>query len=242
MILQIENLNKALGGRSILKEISFSLERGDIFGYLGPNGAGKTTTIRLLLGLYKADSGRMLYGGHEMDARSRAEIGFMLEDDGLYAELSLIDNIKLYAGLYNLSFGAISGRVDELLEAFGLRDERNSKVTIFSKGMRKKAAFIRSLIHDPRLLNLDEPFDGLDPDMQAVMRDYLIKMAAERGKTIFLSSHNLYEVERLCQKIAIIRQGKILVNNSVENLKKRIAKKDISVEDIYFSVTAGELQ
>jgi len=237
MILKVENLNKSLGGRPILKDVSFSVEKGQIFGYLGPNGAGKTTTIRLLLGLYKADSGSIIIDGQKLDAKAKAKVGFMLEEDGLYSELTLVENMKLYAGLYNLAYQSVSQRVDELLSIFDLQDEKNSKVGIFSRGMRKKAAFIRALLHDPQLLLLDEPFDGLDPDMQAVMRAYFIKLAKEQNKSIFMSSHNLYEVERLCRKIAVIRKGQIQLCDTIEHLKARIDNKDVSVEDIYFSVT-----
>jgi len=236
-MLQIDHVSKSLGGRKILTDISFSVEPAMVFGFLGPNGAGKTTTIRLILGLLHPDEGQITFQGRPVDAAVRKTIGFVLEEDGLYSNLTLRDNLKFYARLYAVSYEAVEDYLNVLLEQFELSDALNTKVAVFSKGMRRKAAFIRAVVHRPQLLLLDEPFDGLDPEMQAVMRRWLQELAENEGMAIMMCSHNLYEIERLCRKIAIIRKGRIQLNDYVEHLKTQVSQQTISIEDIYFNQT-----
>ncbi len=241
-MLEINHMSKTLGGRKIIKDISFSVESSMIFGFLGPNGAGKTTTIRLILGLLHPDGGQITFKGQPVDAAARKNIGFVLEEDGLYSNLTLQDNLKFYARLYDISYDAVGDYLNGLLEEFELMDDLNTKVAVFSKGMRRKAAFIRALIHRPQLLLLDEPFDGLDPEMQAVMRHWLQRLSEKEGTAIMMSSHNLYEIERLCRKIAVIRKGQIQLNDYMEHLKAKVAEKAITIEDIYFNHSHGGIE
>lgn len=172
-ILRLEHVTKYLNGERVLSDVSFNVEAGSIFGYLGPNGAGKTTTIRILLGLYGNYTGTVTVAGEPLGEFDRSGIGFMLEDDGLYDHLTLIDNLKLYADIYRLDYRRVSERVDHLLTAFELRDVKGDRVRTFSHGMRQKAAFVRSILHGPRLLILDEPFNGMAPEMQHVLRELI---------------------------------------------------------------------
>lgn len=233
-MLILENISKSINGKQILRNISFSVEQGQIFGYLGPNGAGKTTTIRIILGLYEQFTGEIKFNSNSAIKNQKKNLGFMLEDDGLYGNLTLLENLKLYAGIYNLDFKKTEKIIDELLLKFNLSASKDKKVSTFSHGMKQKAAFIRSIIHEPKLLILDEPFNGLDPDMQGVLRDHLLSLLKEKGTTIFFSSHNLYEVDRLCDKIAIIKDGEIKLEEDLHHLKSQSKNEEYSLEKIYF--------
>lgn len=236
-MLELKKVSKTLNGKHILHNISFSVEEGQIFGYLGPNGAGKTTTIRIILGLFKHDSGTIKFFGEPLTHHSKYKIGFMLEADGLYNNLTLMENLKLYAQIYGLDFENVRPEIDRLLTKFDLSGEKKHKVFTFSKGMRQKLSFIRSIIHNPKLLILDEPFSGLDPDMQAGIREYLLYLSKEKNVTIFFSSHNLYEVDRICDMIAIIKKGEIKLADDISNLKSSSENNKPSLEEIYFRAT-----
>lgn len=236
-MLKLKNICKKLSGKNILSNISFEVDEGEIFGYLGPNGAGKTTTIRIILGLYKPDSGDLKIIDNSIDRKIKNKIGFMLETDGLYGELTLTENLKLYADIYNLDFRTIQNIIDDLLKKYDLIDMKQEKIAKFSKGMKQKLAFIRSIIHKPKLLILDEPFNSLDPDMQSIMREHLLQLSKKHNTTIFFSTHNLYEVERICDKIAIIKDGEIKLSENIKNIKSLDQYKNMSLEDIYFSIT-----
>jgi ABC-2 type transport system ATP-binding protein len=198
--------------------VSFTVEPGDIFGYLGPNGAGKTTTIRIILGLFYPDSGQLKVLGRDVsrEPEVKKNIGFVLEADGLYDNLTARENLAYYGEIYEVA--SITDRIDEVLEAVGLLDRANDRVGTFSKGMRQRLALARAVLHDPELLILDEPTAGLDPTGQMEVRELILDLA-HRGKTVFLSSHNLDEVERICNRIAIIHRGEIRTCGEVERLK-----------------------
>lgn len=209
-VVAFSGVRKSLAGREILRGISFAVEGGDIFGYLGPNGAGKTTTIRVLLGLLPPEAGVVELFGRPADREARARVGFVLENDGLVDGLSAAENLRLFARLY----GVRAPRIRELLERVGLGDRARERVGKFSRGMRQRLALARALLHEPELLVLDEPTAGLDPTGQMEVRD-LIRDLAAGGKTVFLSSHNLDEVERLCNRIALIHRGEIRLQGEV---------------------------
>ncbi|UCF04432.1 MAG: ABC transporter ATP-binding protein [bacterium] len=238
-MLVLENISKSLGRKRILSDISFEVREGSIFGYLGPNGAGKTTTIRIILGLFEQDRGSVMIAGLSPTVASRRRIGFLLEGDGLYNDLTVDENIALYAGMYGLDLESTRDKIDNLLELFELNHVRSQRLSTFSRGMKRKTAFVRSIIHEPRLLILDEPFNGLDPDMQGLMRESLLRLSREQDTTIFVSSHNLYEIDRICDRIAIIKDGVLKVNDATVDLKERYRREGMSLEDVYFSVTRG---
>ena len=216
--IRLEQVDKSLGQRQILKDVSFTVEPGDIFGYLGPNGAGKTTTIRIILGLFCPDSGQVKVLGRDVfsEPEVKRHIGFVLEADGLYDNLTARENLAYYGEIYRVN--NVESRIDETLEAVGLRERANDRVGKYSKGMRQRLALARAILHDPELLVLDEPTVNLDPSGQMEIRE-LITTFAEHGKTVFLSSHNLDEVERICNRIAIIYKGEIRLCDEVEKLK-----------------------
>jgi ABC-2 type transport system ATP-binding protein len=232
-MLVLENVSKSIGGKRILKNVSLTIDKGTIYGYLGPNGAGKTTTIRIILGLYEQFTGRVGLAGDPPTPLDKSEVGFMLEDDGLYGNMTLRENLRLFAEIYMTDIARTKQRIDDLLARYGLREVENDRVSTFSHGMRRKSAFVRAVMHGPKLLVLDEPFNGLDPEMQATLREHLRHLVEDRGTTVFFSSHNLYEVDRLCDKIAIIKDGEIKLEEYVDRLRSNADNGDYNLERAY---------
>jgi ABC-2 type transport system ATP-binding protein len=193
--------------------LSIEVESGTIFGFLGPNGSGKTTTIRLLLGLLRPTSGRAEVLGFDTQTqadRIREQCSALLEHSGLYERLTALDNLEFYARVWQLSSAERAARIRELLTHLELWDRRAEVVSGWSRGMKQKLALARALLHRPPLIFLDEPTAGLDPVSAAALRQDLASLAARDGATVFLTTHNLNEAERLCSRVAVIRAGKLL--------------------------------
>jgi ABC-2 type transport system ATP-binding protein len=226
--ITLENVSKKLGGRQILNKVSFTIETGDIFGYLGPNGAGKTTTIRILLGLMTPTSGKVSVLGKDISVdENRRKVGFVLETDGLYDQMTAQDNLSLYSKLYGIKQPA--ERIRDILNVVRLSDRAKDKVASYSKGMRQRLALARAMVHNPDILILDEPTAGVDPTGQVEVRQIMLDMAA-RGKTIFFSSHNLDEVQRICNRIALINRGVIQLYGETEKLQRQMSKSEVQIE------------
>ncbi len=231
-MIEIQNLTKTFNGKIVLKDISFKVKEGEIFGYLGPNGAGKTTTMRIILGLLNPTSGNAFVLGQNLgeNEKLRNKVGVLLENDGVYDKLSAYENLDYYAQLYGISDGVErKRRIGELLEFVGLSDRRNDKVGEFSKGMRRKLALARAIAHEPEVLFLDEPSSGLDPEAQIMVRELILQLSAEMGVTIFLNSHDLDEVQRICSKIAILQSGEIKTHDTVKNLRDKMGKPRVEI-------------
>ncbi len=230
--IEVQNLTKRFNGKMVLNDISFEVKEGEIFGYLGPNGAGKTTTMRIILGLLKPTTGKALVFGEELGRcdELRTKVGVLLEHDGLYNGLSAYDNLDYYAQLYGLSDGAERKRkIEELLDFVGLSDRKDDRVGKLSKGMRRKLGLARAIVHEPEVLFLDEPTSGLDPEAQIMVRGLILQLSAKRGVTIFLNSHDLDEVQRICMKIAILQNGEIKAYDTVENLRDKMGEPRIEI-------------
>lgn len=228
-MIEVQDLSKKFNGKTVLNGINFQVKEGEIFGYLGPNGAGKTTTMRIILGLLKPASGRALVFGKELGDNDdlRRRVGVLLENDGLYEHLSACENLSYYAQLYSVP--GMEGKVKNLLDFVGLSDRQNDRVGVFSKGMKRRLALARSMIHDPEVLFYDEPSAGLDPEAQKMVRDLILRLAREKGRTIFLNSHDLDEVQRVCSKIAILQRGEIEAYDTVENLMRKFSKPSVEI-------------
>jgi ABC-2 type transport system ATP-binding protein len=227
--IHIENVKKTLGGREVLTGISFAVETGDIFGYLGPNGAGKTTTIRILLGLLQANSGKLDILGQDIKlSDTRKKIGFALDPDGLYDNITARENLEFYARIYGIS--QTGERINTLLKSVDLEDRSGDRVSTYSKGMRQRLALARAMVHDPDVLILDEPTAGVDPSGQIEIRQILLDMAHKTGKTVFLSSHNLDEVQRICNRIALIDRGEIKLYGELDNLRQEMGKGGVVIK------------
>lgn len=225
-VVEVESLVKNFKKIRAVNGVEFKVEKGEIFGFLGPNGAGKTTTIRMLTGIIKPDSGKAVILGYDIQKeplKAKEHLGVVPETSNAYVDLSSRQNISLIADLYGVPKKEAENRADELLKEFGLYDRRDDKVKGFSKGMKQRLILAMALINDPQLLFLDEPTSGLDVQSSILIRQMLLKLH-EKGKTILLTTHNLEEANKLCERIAIINKGKIAAIDTPENLKKMIKK------------------
>jgi ABC-2 type transport system ATP-binding protein len=220
-VVQTESLTRDFPSVRALDHLSFSVPRGTLFGFLGPNGAGKTTTIRLLLGLLEPTSGQALVLGHNTiteGAAIRSKVGALLEHTGLYEQLTARENLDFFARVWQLSSKERSVRVQELLEEIGLWERRDEPVAKWSRGMRQRLALARTLLHKPSLVLLDEPTAGLDVVAAATVRQALRVMIEEEGVTVLLTTHNMHEAERLCDLIAVIRNGQLVTVDKPDKL------------------------
>jgi ABC-2 type transport system ATP-binding protein len=207
-----------------LDGLSLEVPAGIVYGFLGPNGAGKTTTINILLGLLEPSSGRAEVLGFDCASQGdqvRARVGALLEYTGLYAQMSAADNLEFYGRAWHMPAADRQVRAKELLSRLGYWDRRDEKVGNWSRGMRQKLAIARALFHRPRLLFLDEPTAGLDVMAANDVRDQLADLAAHEGVTIFLTTHNMAEAERLCRRVAVIRHGKVVAVGHPDELRQR---------------------
>lgn len=219
-IVEVKNLTKYFGKKKVLDDISFSLGEGQILGFIGPNGAGKTTTIKLILGLQKINSGTVNINGYDIkkdfeDAISR--VGAIVESPDLYMYLSGMDNLKLIANMYS---SITKERILEVVSLVGLENRINDKVSKYSLGMRQRLGIAASLIHNPNVLILDEPTNGLDPEGIKELRDLLKRLVKKEKVGVLISSHNLAELESFCTDVCLIKGGKIITSMSMEEIKK----------------------
>jgi ABC-2 type transport system ATP-binding protein len=221
------NLSKSFGNIHAVKNVNFAIHRGDVFGYLGNNGAGKTTTIRLILGLLRPHSGYSEILGHnsqELPREINRKVGVVLDTDGLYLQMSAEKNLQFYGQLYGLRCG-LTKKIKEVLKFVDLYDWRHESVDKFSRGMQRKLALARALIIEPEVLICDELTTGLDPTYQQNVRNLVLKLAKENATTIFFSSHNLAEVQAICNKIGIIHKGELIAFGPKEELMRNISLK-----------------
>lgn len=220
-ILETQSLTKRFDERTAVDRVSLQVARGDIFGFLGQNGAGKSTTIRMLLGLVKPTAGSVSVLGYEVPRqRERAlrRIGAIIDAPAFYDHLTGLENLRVFA---SLTGPASDARYREVIRWVHLSGRETDKVGVYSHGMRQRLGLAQALLPRPELLILDEPTDGLDPQGIREIRQLLVELAQQQGLTILLSSHLLHEVERICNRIAIIDQGKLLYQGSVQDLVRR---------------------
>jgi ABC-2 type transport system ATP-binding protein len=223
-IIHTEHLCRSFGTIKAVDGLSMDVPAGIVFGFLGPNGAGKTTTVHLLLGLLEPTEGKARV--ISFDTRSQADeirnrSGALLEFSGLYERMSAEDNLDLYGRIYRMTGPERKARIKELLTHLNLWDRRKEKVGNWSRGMKQKIAIARALLHRPPLVFLDEPTAGLDPVAAAALHADLTSLVANEGVTVFLNTHNLAEAEKLCAKVGIIRNGKLLTIGSPDELRLR---------------------
>ncbi len=220
-MIETINLTKKFDNNTAVDRLSLSIPEGEVFGFLGPNGAGKTTTVRMLTSLIAPTAGTAVLMGHRLgedDTEIRRNVGILTETPGMYERLSAHKNLSIYARLYEVK--DIDGQVEKYLRMLGLWERRNDATGTFSKGMRQKLAIARSLLHEPRLLFLDEPTAGLDPEASRLVRDFIGEVK-EQGRTIFLTTHNLDEADRLCDRIAVFK-SRLQVLDTPEGLRKQL--------------------
>jgi len=223
--VETQGLTRSFGPLVAVDAIDLQVPRGTIFGFLGPNGAGKTTTIRLLLGLLEPTAGSARVLGYDTQTqadRIRQHSGALLEHSGIYERLSAEDNLEFYGRVWHIPAGERKARIKELLTHLGLWERRKEIAGSWSRGMKQKLAVARALLHRPSLVFLDEPTAGLDPVAAAALRDDLAALVAEEGVTVFLTTHNLAEAEKLCRLIGVIRQGRLLAIGSPDSLRSSV--------------------
>jgi len=222
--IQTNQLSRSFGTLKAVDRLTLEVQRGTVFGFLGPNGSGKTTTIRLLLGLLDADDGRAQILGYDVREQAdevRTRCGALLEHHGLYERLSATDNLDYYGRIWHMPKADRETRIRELLEPVGLYQRREEPIGRWSRGMKQKLAVARTLMHHPELVFLDEPTAGLDPVASAALREDLELLASREGVTIFLTTHNLAEAEKLCNQVGVINHGRLLAIGSPADLRSR---------------------
>jgi len=218
--IKAEGLTKSFGHKTILRGVSFEVREGEVLGLLGPNGAGKTTTVRIIIGVLRPDSGSATVLDHDVlkePLEVRHLIGYLPEIPCLYEGLTVEENLLFYGRLYDIPEGELEERVSELLDLLGLKGRAGEKVGALSKGLKQRVALIRALVHDPPILVLDQPTSDLDPASARGIREH-IRELNEAGKTILICTHNLTEAEELCDRVAIINEGRILTIGKPDEL------------------------
>ena len=218
-MLQITNLTKQFKKIKAVDNISLKVQKGDIYGFLGPNGAGKTTSIRMIMGIIKPDNGTIKLNASDINTINRRKLGYLPEDRGLYQKQNLSEILYYFGCLKGLDKKDSKNRANLWLERFNLDDQKERKVEELSKGNQQKIQFIIALLHDPQLIILDEPFTGLDPVNQILLKE-VIKEKQEEGKTIIFSTHQMEQVERLCNNICLINKGNILLEGPLSEIRK----------------------
>ena len=227
-MLRVENVTKKYGDLVAVNNLSFEVEKGEIFGLLGLNGAGKTTTFRMILGLLDDYDGNIYLEDKKIDYSVTDKIGFLTEERSLLLKLTVLEQIKFYGILKGMKETDIEKRLDYYLEKFDIKDYKNKKIKELSKGNQQKIQFISAIIHEPKLLILDEPFSGLDPLNVELFKKEIIELK-KKGTSIIFSSHRMEHVELFCDKIVVLVKGKSVLEGYIRDIKDNYKKKNIFV-------------
>lgn len=242
-IITARNLVKQFGKFKAVDGINFEVKKGEIFAFLGPNGAGKSTTIKMLTTMLRPTDGTLELAGHDVTKErdnARKSFGIVFQDPSLDEELSAYENMTLHATLYRIPKAHQKVRIQELLELVELWDRKDSMVKTFSGGMRRRLEIARGLLHEPKVLFLDEPTLGLDTQTRNLMWAYVKKLSDEKGMTIFFTTHYLDEAEEVAERIAIIDHGKIVAQGTTKELTKQTATK--TLEAAYLKLTGSTIR
>lgn len=239
IIVETEDLTKKYGSRTAVDHLNIKIEEGEVFGFLGPNGAGKTTTLLMFLGLTEPTSGKAKVIGFDPTRepfKVKEKVGYLPENVGFYDDMDARQNLRYIAKLNRISGEVSEKRIDYWLEMVGLSEESTKKVGTFSKGMRQRLGIAEVLIKEPKLVFLDEPTIGLDPDGTNRMLDLIHSLSREKNITLFLSSHLLDQVQRICDRVGIMINGKLVAIGPIEELAKKklgLDQQDYTLEEIY---------
>jgi ABC-2 type transport system ATP-binding protein len=220
MGLVVEHINKTFGQTRVIKDLSMEVREGAIFGFLGANGAGKTTTMRMILDILRPETGNITWNGTEVRNVPRKVWGYLPEERGLYPKMAIDEQLLFLARLQGMSKVAAQQTLDEWLERMQIKVYRKKKVEELSKGNQQKVQFLATIMHDPEILIMDEPFSGLDPVNASVLKEAFLEMH-QRGKTIIFSTHQMEQVEEMCEDIVIINKGEVIVKGSVHEVKRQ---------------------
>jgi ABC-2 type transport system ATP-binding protein len=225
----VAHLSKSFGSVRAVEDVSFEVYPGEIFGLLGPNGAGKTTSIRMMLDIFKPERGEISVLGGKMDEAKKNRIGYLPEERGLYKDLKLEPTLVFLATLKGMDEKAARARLTDWLQRLDLYEHRFKKTSELSRGMQQKAQVIATLLHEPDLIVIDEPFSGLDP-VNTRLIEQIIREQQAAGKTIIMSTHQMYQVEQLCSRIALIDKGRTVLYGKVDQIKRNFAGNAVSVK------------
>lgn len=227
----VENISKSFSSVKAVRNVSFDVEPGEIFGLLGPNGAGKTTSIRIILDIFKPDSGSVSVLGGAMNESKKDRIGYLPEERGLYQDIPLERCLVYLATLKGMEESTAHQRIGEFLERFDLIESRRKKVKELSKGMQQKAQLINTLVHDPEVIIIDEPFAALDPVNTQMVKD-LLREKRNEGKTIVMCSHQMHQVEELADRIALVNKGETVLYGNLIDIRRKYASDGVLVRTL----------
>ena len=240
-LIETQALVKRYGDKLAVDNVSLEVQAGEVFGFLGPNGAGKTTTIKMIVGLLQPTSGTVRVAGYDVQTQpllAKAASGYVPDTPNLYAKLTGRELLRFVGDLYSLDRQRLAQRTEELLRVLDLKEAADQTIDSYSHGMQQKASLAAALMHDPKVLVLDEPTVGLDPKSARLIKDILRQMA-ERGTAVFLSTHILEIAERMCDRIGIIDKGKLVAVGTMNELRSLGKAGETSLEDIFLGLTGG---
>jgi len=237
-VVEVNDVVKSFGDRTVVDNISFTVNQGEIFGLIGPNGAGKTTTIRMMMDIIKPDSGEISVLGERLNEITKNRIGYLPEERGLYRKLTVVDSLIYLASLKDITSHRARSRAEELLKRIGMLAHKNKKIEELSRGMGQIIQFLVTVIHDPRLVILDEPFAGLDPVNTELLKDVILELRSE-GKAVILSTHRMNEVEQLCDRIFMMNEGCTVLYGDLAEIKSRYRSNSVLLE---FDGELGEIE
>ena len=239
-MIEVENLTKQFGSLTAVNDLSFTV-KGETFGFLGPNGAGKTTSIKMMTGLLKPTSGNVRICGHDIQnepIEAKRLIGFVPDSPVLFDKLNPVEFLNFVGRIFEIDDVLLNKRIEDLLELFDLKKRSGDLIESFSHGMKQKCSLAGALIHDPKVLFLDEPTIGLDPKSAKILKDIFGSLSS-RGVTVFLSTHILEIAQNICDRIGIINKGSLIANGTMSELQNSSKKGDKNLEDIFIDLTGG---
>ena len=228
-MLEAKNLVKTFGDYRAVDQLSFQINDGEIMGLIGQNGAGKTTTFRLILDFLRAEQGEVLWNGHQITEKEYNLIGYLPEERGLYPKVTIQDQLIYFARLRGKKKEEIEPKIDEWMEKFQVKGKKTDKVKSLSKGNQQKVQLIATLIHEPKLVILDEPFSGLDPVNAELLKDGIIELK-EKGSCVIFSSHNMDNVEKICDHLIMLRDGQTVLNGKVHEIRQSFGRTKVFLE------------
>jgi ABC-2 type transport system ATP-binding protein len=216
--VDVSGVSKSFGNKTVVDDVSFDVRRGEILGMVGPNGAGKTTTLRMMMDIIKPDAGRIAIFGDVIDERAKNRIGYLPEERGLYRKVTVARSLMYLASLKGMKRGAAEARADELLERVGMLAQKDKKTQELSRGMAQTIQFVSTILHDPHLLVLDEPFSGLDPINTDLLKGLILDLRGQE-KCIVLSTHIMNQVEEMCDRVLMIHRGRVVLYGGLDEIK-----------------------
>ncbi|HDY89322.1 MAG TPA: ABC transporter ATP-binding protein [bacterium] len=238
-MISFENVTKRFGTKTAISNLSFTVNKGELFGYIGPNGAGKTTTIKTMIGLIRPDEGRIIINGKDVSREPlevRSIIGYVPDSPFIYGKLTAREFLRFVGGLYRMETDDMEKRIGWLSDIFEMHNWMDQRCEEYSHGMKQKVVMSAAFLHRPELIIVDEPTVGLDPPSKRLLKD-MLKLIQENGTTVFMSSHDLFEVEELCGRMAILYEGSVIAEGTLDDLRAQAEIDGGSLENLFLKLT-----